>query len=209
MESSEEWDKRFKEKGYVWGQGESPTALEALHYLKTKSKILDVGCGYGRDYKLFLEKGFEVVGLDSSGEAIKLAKEFVPKGEFIKADAIKMPFGDGSFDVVFSHLFMHLLYEDDVRKEFLKECGRLLRPGGLIIESFFSTDDPTFGEGQEVAPRTFYVERKARIGRFFNEEEVRSDFSDFEIIELKKLSEEHSHGSPHTHVYWFVVAKKP
>jgi SAM-dependent methyltransferase len=74
MESSEEWDKRFKEKGYVWGQGESPTALEALHYLKTKSKILDVGCGYGRDYKLFLEKGFEVVGLDSSGEAVKGGK---------------------------------------------------------------------------------------------------------------------------------------
>jgi len=208
MESSEEWDRRFKKNGYVWGETESPTALESIKYLKPKSRILDVGCGYGRDCKFFIEQGFDVVGLDSSGEAIKLAEEFVPDGTFIKADATNMPFQDQAFDVVFSHLFMHLLYRDDVRRKFLKECERVLRPGGLIIQSFFSTDDSTFGEGEEVALRTFYVKRKARIGRFFEEDEVRSDFSDFETIELKKLSEEHTHGSPHTHVYWFIVAKK-
>jgi hypothetical protein len=39
------------------------TASEALNYLRLKSKILDVGCGYGRDYRLFLEKAFEIIDL--------------------------------------------------------------------------------------------------------------------------------------------------
>ena len=205
-----EWDKRFKEKGRLWGDEPSQTALESLDYIQQMKggRLLDVGCGYGRDCKYFMGLRFDVTGIDVSAEAIKLAEESAPGAKYFVADATDIPLPDVSFNIIFSHLFLHLLYEDEKRTKFLDECMRLLRPGGLMLHSFFSTDDPTFGEGEEIAKNTFHVPDKGRTARFFSEGEVRTDFTGFKICELKKLEEYHTHGGPHTHVYWFVVAKK-
>ncbi len=209
MNPVSEWDMRFKKGGYIWGKEPSQTALESVKYLKPDFKVLDIGCAYGRDCKFLNERGIKTTGIDLCKEAIRLGREFIPPSDLLVADAMQMPFEDSQFDALFSHLFLHLLYKQEDRRRFLKECTRVLKTNGLMLHSFFSTKDPTFGEGEEISKNTFYVKEKARTAHYFDECEVRSDFSGSDILELRKLTEDHTHGSPHTHVYWFIVARKP
>ena len=48
-----------------------------LGYLEPKSKLLDFGCGSGRDTKYFLEHGFQVDAIDGSEELCKIASKFI------------------------------------------------------------------------------------------------------------------------------------
>jgi len=47
-----------------------------LKYLPPRAKILDLGCGSGRDTKYFLQAGYDVVAVDGSIEMVKLSTEF-------------------------------------------------------------------------------------------------------------------------------------
>ncbi|WP_237738267.1 MULTISPECIES: class I SAM-dependent methyltransferase [unclassified Caldicellulosiruptor] len=50
-----------------------------LKYIPEGGKILDLGCGSGRDTKYFLEKGYDVVAVDGSIEMVKLSTEYTGK----------------------------------------------------------------------------------------------------------------------------------
>jgi ubiquinone/menaquinone biosynthesis C-methylase UbiE len=93
--------------------------IEALSPLRT----LDVACGTG-----FLTKHLrgETVGLDQSASMIEVAREQVPRVEFVVGDALSLPFADGAFDRVFtSHFYGHL--EEPERAAFLREARRVAR----------------------------------------------------------------------------------
>jgi ubiquinone/menaquinone biosynthesis C-methylase UbiE len=82
-----------------------------------------VACGTG-----FLTQHLrgEVTGLDQSPSMIEIASERVPSGEFVVADALPLPFADGSFDRLFTgHFYGHLVEEQRVR--FLAEARRVAR----------------------------------------------------------------------------------
>jgi ubiquinone/menaquinone biosynthesis C-methylase UbiE len=93
--------------------------IEALPPMRT----LDVACGTG-----FLTRHLrgETVGLDQSPSMIEVAREQVPKAEFIIGDALSLPFADAAFDRVFTgHFYGHL--EEPQRAEFLREARRIAR----------------------------------------------------------------------------------
>ena len=97
-------------------------------------KILDVGCGDGYITSLFFEKFKDVVGIDISETAIKIAREKNPGVTFAVASCTNLPFSDESFDtIVASEVIEHLNYNDG--KSFLKEARRVLTPKGRIIIS--------------------------------------------------------------------------
>lgn len=50
-----------------------------LKYLSPGAKILDLGCGSGRDTKYFLQEGYDVIAVDGSIEMVKLSTEFTGK----------------------------------------------------------------------------------------------------------------------------------
>lgn len=98
-------------------------------------KVLDIGCGSG-DY-LFEIKGMiaDGCGIDYTDKAIEAAcskkgLNLVENLKFIKADAQKMPFEDGSFDLVYS--FSTLSSIPDLGR-IIKEVERVLKPEGLAI----------------------------------------------------------------------------
>ena len=70
------WNNKFKEKKFVWGTKESLAARIALDDIKSSFKsyeslkLLDIGCGYGRDVNYFRNNGLDAMGIDNSGEAI-------------------------------------------------------------------------------------------------------------------------------------------
>lgn len=66
--------------------------------LPTKARIIDIGCGTGRDAKVFSEKGLSVVGIDLCPNMIKLAKAHAPLADFRRMDIEAMSFPEASFD---------------------------------------------------------------------------------------------------------------
>ena len=82
---------------------------------------LDVACGTG-----FLTRHLrgEVVGLDQSASMLAVAAERAPRAELRQADALELPFADGSFERVFTgHFYGHL--EEPERATFLAEARRV------------------------------------------------------------------------------------
>lgn len=95
------------------------------------SRILELGCGEGRDAIALLEQGFDVLATDISPEAIAHCRKTVPDhaGHFRILDCIGGKL-DGQFDFIYAVAVVHMLVEDTHRKGFyqfihshLKECG--------------------------------------------------------------------------------------
>jgi len=104
-----------------------------LKYVKT-GKILDIGCGPGRDVKYFMEHGFVVVGVDYSDGMIREAKRRVPKGVFKKIDMRKLNFPDNSFSGVWScSSILHIPKSEAVKV--IQEFRRVLKENGVLLVS--------------------------------------------------------------------------
>jgi len=63
-------------------------------------EVLDVACGTGEFLRACDAIGAEVSGVDLSDKAIQACKKILPSGEFFSCSAEKLPFKDGSFDIV-------------------------------------------------------------------------------------------------------------
>jgi ubiquinone/menaquinone biosynthesis C-methylase UbiE len=114
---------------------EVPYILELIGDVRGK-KVLDVGCGTGF-YSLWLsEKGAKVLGIDSSKEMIKTAKEKASKKkldtEFLIGDMATLRMDDDVFDVVLSTLVLMDVKELD---KAINELIRVAKNGGDIIIS--------------------------------------------------------------------------
>jgi ubiquinone/menaquinone biosynthesis C-methylase UbiE len=85
------------------------------------ARVLDVACGTG-----FFTQNLrdEVVGLDQSEAMLEIARQRVPQATFVLGDAFEIPFGDRSFDRVFSSSFYGLLLPAE-RERFLTEARRV------------------------------------------------------------------------------------
>ena len=100
--------------------------------------ILDCGCTVGHNTLAWANTfpDARVVGIDVSSSVLRYAHARagslgVP-AHFHQMDATSLGFADGSFDVVFSSMFLHELSVADI-KLFMAEAHRVLRPGGLLI----------------------------------------------------------------------------
>jgi SAM-dependent methyltransferase len=92
-------------------------------------RSLDLGCGPGAFADLF--EGDDYVGVDLNARYIDHARR-TRKGAFLVGDARKVDLPDARFDQVLIFGLLHHLPDEDVRAV-LKECRRLLAPGGRIL----------------------------------------------------------------------------
>lgn len=98
-----------------------------------KGKILDLGCGSGRDSKYFLSKGYEVVAIDFSPVLAKLASCHIGQ-KVIVADMREINYCDEFVGIWACASFLHLS-EDDIYKT-LEKCYIALKKDGIIYLSF-------------------------------------------------------------------------
>lgn len=109
-------------------------------------KILDAGCGTGALLMALKERYSDIVaeGLDPDEMALEIAKKKSgKKGLDIKwhlGFMEKMPFDDGSFDIVVSTLALHHV-NPEKKLQALMECRRVLRPSGRMVLVDVSPDD--------------------------------------------------------------------
>ncbi len=96
-------------------------------------RVVEIGCGDGRDAKDIVGKVDWYLGVDISEELIKLAREHVPKGNFEVADAVTFEYPK-DLDVVFAFASLLHLDKDEVRTV-LGKVNEALRPGGIFYIS--------------------------------------------------------------------------
>jgi SAM-dependent methyltransferase len=185
------WNSWHRERG-ASGEDDVHRELRGLFLdaLPDRSEVLDLGCGQGHDLRAMADAGHRVAGLDFSPVAIRQARKRVYGWRFSKRwkndllvhdIAAGLPFGDGRFGGVYSHLALHY-FRDDVTRKIFAEIGRVLRPGGLLVFSVKSTDDPYYGDGEQLDEHIF--SRKGHVRHFFDDGYVK-DLLDGWILESK------------------------
>ncbi len=140
-------------------------------------KVLDAGCGYGRNLVHLLREGCEVYALDANAEGVEhvraLAAELnpgLPAENFRVGQIEAMPFADGFADVVMCSSVLHFARDQDHFLSMLEELWRVLRPGGLLFTRMGSRIGMEFeqvrrdiyriGDGQE----WFLVDEELLLG---------------------------------------------
>ena len=104
-----------------------------LKNLKGK-RVLDVGCGPGRDTRYFSEMGLKVVGMDLTRSFLRIGLKHAPKARFVLMDMQKLAFKEKVFDGIWACAsFLHLPKKE--AKNALFEFKRVLRGGGLLYIS--------------------------------------------------------------------------
>ena len=117
-----------------------------LSYVPAGGRILDAGCGSGRDSKAFLNAGYDVVSFDASEEMCRRASEYIGKS------VLNMRFEDVAYEAEFDGIWacaslLHVPVEE--LPDVLKKIKRALKPGGIIYASFKYGDGTVFrGERQ-------------------------------------------------------------
>lgn len=114
--------------------------------ISPEMRVLDAGCGGGRNIQYLLREGYEVLGVDVSAEAVaavqKLARELapgLPAENFKVASVEAMPFADEFADVVVCHSVLHFARDEAQLKAMVQGLWRVLRPGGMLFCRLAST----------------------------------------------------------------------
>ncbi len=119
--------------------------IERLQYVNLEPDcVLDLGCNTGR-FTRALKKKFksaQVIAFDLAPKMLELTKQRTPwlqkrKTHFVNGDAMSLPFADDSMDLIFSALVFHWVAD---LSEVLKECARVLKPGGVLVFATFGPD---------------------------------------------------------------------
>lgn len=108
-------------------------------------RILDAGCGHGRNLVGLMQAGFDVWGIDRSpvcvASARKLANPINPSlaENFHEANLADLPFDDSSFDFIICSAVLHFSSDETEFEAGLSELGRVLAPGGILFARLTST----------------------------------------------------------------------
>ncbi len=103
-------------------------------------RVLDAGCGYGRNLVHLLRDGCEVFALDANSEGVDHVRRLsaslatgLPDDHFKVGLIERMPFGDGIADVVICNSVLHFARDDDHFHTMIRELWRVLAPGGMLF----------------------------------------------------------------------------
>ena len=103
------------------------------------TNVLEIGCGTGIDLRLFPES-FEIHGIDLHEEALDIAKQKQPNGEFKKGNITNLPFEDSSVDFVFTHRLLNYL-DDQTLEKGISEMYRVARKYIMNCERFNGSEE--------------------------------------------------------------------
>ena len=156
----EAYDDRYRqvhEQKLRWfDENPSPIVAETIRDFSVlhQHKLLEIGCGEGRDAYALLEQGFELLATDVSPEAISFCREKMPvyKDRFQVLDCVTESLNN-TFDFIYAIAVVHMLVLDSDRNSFYTFIRDHLKPDGIALIG-------TMGDG--------VIERKSDIRTAFD-----------------------------------------
>lgn len=108
--------------------------------INPEMRILDAGCGYGRNLVYLLREGTDLFALDQSPQAVEHVRQLavslgrpLPEQNLAVAPIEAMPFPDGFAEAVICNSVLHFARDEDHFRAMLAELWRVLAPGGLLF----------------------------------------------------------------------------
>ena len=109
-------------------------------------RVLDAGCGSGRNVVFLLQKGYDVSAVDADPAAVEEVRQLasrlapsLPASQFRVEPVEALSFEEGSFDAVISSAVLHFAPDERRFDAMLHGMWRVLRPGGLLFARLAST----------------------------------------------------------------------
>ena len=200
-----------------------------------KITLIDLGCGFGRDTKHFIDLGHYVLGVDYSYEMLNHAKSLVPKAHYLNMDIrqLKNVLVDQSLDGVWANASLLHLPKCDVL-DVLKGMFIALKVGGVLFVSFkIRNDNENDDDGGEVfeaderytkseiaSPASVKGEEedaqveddtRRKLYSYYTEVEVREllENANFDVMEMGTNDlRESSEYAKHAWIYAFATRRK-
>jgi ubiquinone/menaquinone biosynthesis C-methylase UbiE len=174
-----------KSRYAVW-----PQVRSFLEALPTGSKVLEIGCGNGKN--MMVRKDLEFTGVEPSSALCVICEK---RGlSVVQADAQLLPFKDETFDAVIMIAVLHHL-KPDKHGQALFEIQRVLQHGGKALLTNWAVEQPdesrrkfTPGlnmvtwKGKESAPLPYWVMNKAMACDFMYELPSQLECTDLELV---------------------------
>lgn len=196
------YDKRYDQDEYYWGLKPSSNCSRVLEIIPPDRplKLLDVGCGEGRDAVFFASRGYKVTAFDTSAIGIEKARYLADKAN-VSLDAFVADINEfrltDTFDIIFSTGVLQYIPEN-LRSEVLGNYRRFTNPGGINALSVF-VSKPFIAR----APDEEQTSHRWISGELLTHyHDWKIEFTKEEIFDCM------SSGVPHQHAICRVIARK-
>ena len=151
-------------------------------------RVLELGCGPGRNAVFFAGKGFQVDAVDMSEEALRWARERAIERNvdvtFLKQDLFELEIEAGAYDLVYDSGCLHYVAPHR-RPAYLKLVDDALKPGGHYVVSCFAAGGPLGGELSNDSD--VYRHRSMRGGLGFTPDTLRAIFRDYDPVDIRPM----------------------
>ena len=205
------WNDLYSKQNY-FGTGPTKLAKIAEHVLKENQvkKILEIGCGQGRDAIHFGKLGYDVDAIDISKNAIDFITARASELNLSRVNATvhdlddPLPYDPESFDFIYSNLALQF-FEISKLESIFKDISKILKNDSLFLFSTKKEGDKYYNFGKKVNEYAF--ENKGIIRYFYPIDELKKSLSkSFEILSFD--SDEHKNLDNTISVWWKIFLKK-
>ena len=153
MSLQEDWDVFFQQRpdGGPWDvENNYNPDISVINFVReygipSTARVLDAGCGDGRNTKYLTSRNCTVVGVDFSQTVIDRAAKSIPQATFVYGDVRSLPFAEGSFDYIIDAGALHVNHPDDALF-IIEEYHRVLLSSGKVFIRVFSAGDDSLYE---------------------------------------------------------------
>jgi SAM-dependent methyltransferase len=209
------WEARYA-SALVYGTEPTSVAhrLVAVFRAHGVQRIVEAGCGSGRDALLYAREGFAVTATEISGNALRWVRERAQAESLritlLRDDLAETRLPPGSFDAAVAMHMIHL-QPAPVRQTMVSQLWRLTRDGGLIAMANYSTHEAGYATWDPYPEPNTRVDPKGKVVHFFDEADLsallppdRFDLLTLEEVDLAEVPD----GGPVTHREWLAIARK-
>jgi len=205
------WNTLYAKKNYF---GEGPTKLaklaEKLFQEKNTQKILEVGCGQGRDAIYFSHLGYNVHAFDISSNAIQSINSVKENMNLNKLNVFEhnvtepLIFPNDHFDFVYSNLALQF-FELETLSKILQNISKVMQNNSSFLLSTKKEGDKYYKTGKKINDNAY--ENKGIIRYFHPIEDLKSILSEqFDIVNID--SDRHENLDSSVSVWWKILLEK-
>jgi tellurite methyltransferase len=204
MEKKNPYDQKYDTKDFYWGKKPSAMCDRVIEIMRPtpdfKPKLLDLGCGEGRNAIYFAQHGFEVCGLDLSKPGLDKMKRYAQETgldvEAIHASIVDYQLED-TYDVIFSTGTMQYL-PPRVRERRFRHFKEKTKQSGINALSVF-VEKPFIPRAPDAEDTAF----------LYKSGELLSCYWDWEILySTEEIFDCMSSGVPHKHAVNRIIARR-
>lgn len=204
------WNEIYKNED-AFGTGPTKLALLIHEVMKKRKikKILELGCGQGRDSLFFAQQNYSVTATDLSLRAVefvnqKAKEENLTNLETFVFDLRKKPNFHQEFDCIYSNLAFQFFNKLEL-KEIFSNLSRCLKKGNLFIFSTKKPGDKYYKVGERIIEQGY---KKNGITRyFFEKQELHELLSDF--FKVEEIGEDsHINFDNSVSRWWYIITQK-